>query len=125
MFVGILLSIRSIYYLNVLNPGSTHFFLAAFPWGNPHLKLFFASSTILFICAGNITFVGTSVVFLALSPALTLTCLYACFSNIIFKDGTCIFQLLRSIHVVWNLRPTDDVFLTSTCLRKPHLEQNK
>ena len=39
-------------------------------------------------------------------------------------DGTCIFRLLRSMHVVWNLGPTHDVFLTSICLRKPHLEHN-
>ena len=46
------------------------------------------------------------------------------FRTFLFLDGTCIFRLLRSMHAVWNLGPTDDVFLTSIFLRKPHLEHN-
>ena len=42
--------------------------------------------------------------FLLVSLASTLTCLFACFFDLFFFcDGSCLLLLLRSIHVVLNL----------------------
>ena len=60
--------------------------------------------------------------FLLVSLASTLTCLFACFFDLFFFcDGSCLLLLLRSIHVVLNLG-SRTIFLTSIWLRKPHLE---
>ena len=66
--------------------------------------------------AGNMTFVGTSVVFLLLSIASTPTCLSVCFSIFLFLDGTCLVLPLRRMYVVLNPASTDDV-----CLFNQHM----